>query len=249
MKFKKPRSKKRLHLINEDINAPEVRLIDENKQQVGIVPIRKALAIAAEKELDLVAISPKAQPPVCRILDYGKFLYALQKKAHEAQKMQRKIHVKEIKFTPVIGDHDVDVKLKKIKQFLEDGNKVKVTIWLRGRQKRRPELLSSMTDRIMSILTEIAEIEAPPKREKWSTHILIGKKKEKEKEEKEDKEKDTTQEITDTGKNEEVDVDVNEDEVNDLDYENEDEDVDVDEEDDESEDEDDEDEDEENLKE
>lgn len=177
MRFKRPRpNKKKLHQTNEEIRAPEVRLIDEEKTQVGIVPTSKALAIAREKELDLVAISPDATPPVCRLLDYGKYLYSLQKKAHEAQKSQKKIHVKEIKFTPVIGGHDIDVKLKKIKQFLEDGDKVKVTIWLRGRQKRRPEMLDEMTDRIMAILTEISEIESPPKKERWSCHILIGKK-------------------------------------------------------------------------
>jgi translation initiation factor IF-3 len=177
MRFKRPRPKKKLHLTNEEIRAPEVRLIDEDKQQLGIVPIAKALQIAKEKELDLVAISPKADPPVCRLLDYGKFLYSIQKKAHEAQKSQRKVHIKEIKFTPVIGDHDIEVKLKKIKQFLEDGNKVKITIWLKGRQKRRPEMLGEMTDRIMEILKEISEIESPPKRERWSCHILIGRKK------------------------------------------------------------------------
>ncbi|MCP5048017.1 MAG: translation initiation factor IF-3 [bacterium] len=177
MRFKRPRPKKKLHLTNEEIRAPEVRLIDENKEQLGIVPISKALQTAREKELDLVAISPNADPPVCRLLDYGKYLYSIQKKAHEAQKSQRKVHIKEIKFTPVIGDHDIDVKLKKIKQFLEDGNKVKITIWLKGRQKRRPEMLGEMTDRIMKILTEISEIESPPKRERWSCHILIGRKK------------------------------------------------------------------------
>ncbi len=177
MRFKKPRPKKKLHLTNEEIRAPEVRLIDEEKEQLGVVPIRKAIAIARERELDLVAISPNADPPVCRLLDYGKYLYSLQKKAHEAQKMQRKVHIKEIKFTPVIGEHDIEVKLKKIKQFLDDGNKVKITIWLKGRQKRRPEMLGLMTDKIMVILREISEIESPPKREKWSCHILIGKKK------------------------------------------------------------------------
>lgn len=178
MKFKGPRPlrKKRLHLINQDIKAPQVRLIDENKNQMGIVPIGRALEIAKEKELDLVAISSKTDPPVCRLLDYGKFLYSLQKKAHEAQKAQRKVHVKEIKFTPVIGEHDVDVKLKKIKEFLDDGDKVKITIWLKGRQKRRPEMLGEMTDKIIEILKEIAEIESPPKKERWSCNILIGKK-------------------------------------------------------------------------
>ncbi|MGE5343659.1 MAG: translation initiation factor IF-3 [Candidatus Omnitrophota bacterium] len=176
MKFKKPQPKKNLHLINEEIRSPEVRLIDEDKQQLGIVPISRALAIAKEKELDLVAISPNAEPPVCRLLDYGKYLYSLQKKEHEAQKSQKKVHIKEIKFTPVIGEHDVDVKLKKIKEFLEEGDKVKVTIWLKGRQKRRPEMLDEMTDKIMKIIGDIAEIESSPKKEKWTTHILIGKK-------------------------------------------------------------------------
>ncbi len=176
MKFKRPKPKKRLHLINDEINASEVRLIDEDKQQLGIIPMTRALEIAKEKELDLVAISPDAEPPVCRLLDYGKFLYSLQKKAHEAQKSQRKVHIKEIKFTPVIGEHDVEVKLKKIKEFLDEGNKVKITIWLKGRQKRRPEMLNEMTERIMKILVDISEIESPPKTERWSCHILIGKK-------------------------------------------------------------------------
>ncbi len=177
MKYNKHVKKKRLHQINEEIRASKVRLIDEDKNQVGIVPASEALAMAKDKDLDLVAISPDADPPVCRLLDYGKYLYSLQKKAHEAQKMQRKIHIKEIKFTPVIGDHDIEVKLKKINQFLEEGNKVKITIWLKGRQKRKPEMLNIMTDRIVEILKDISDIESPPKRERWSCHILIGQKK------------------------------------------------------------------------
>ncbi|MEN8222585.1 MAG: translation initiation factor IF-3 [Acidobacteriota bacterium] len=177
MKYNKHVKKKRLHQINEEIRASKVRLIDEEKNQVGIVPVAEALEMAKNKELDLVAISPNADPPVCRLLDYGKYLYSLQKKAHEAQKLQRKIHIKEIKFTPVIGDHDIEVKLKKIKQFLEEGNKVKITIWLKGRQKRKPEMLNIMTDRIVEILKDISDIESPPKRERWSNHILIGQKK------------------------------------------------------------------------
>ncbi len=172
-----PNKKKNPHRINEEIPAREVRLIDEEKNQIGIVPITQALDLAREKELDLVEISPEAVPPVCRILDYGKFLYALQKKAHEAQRHQRKILIKEIKFTPVIGEHDVEVKLRKIKEFLAEGNKVKVTIWLKGRQKRKPEMLETMVGRIMEILKEISEIEAPPKREGFFCHIMIGAKK------------------------------------------------------------------------
>ncbi len=177
MRYKRPVKKKKLHKLNEEIRSPEIRLIDENKTQIGIVPREKALELAHQKGLDLVAISPNAKPPVCRLLDYGKYLYSLQKKAHEAQKNQRKIHIKEIKFTPVIGEHDIEVKLKKIKQFLEEGNKVKVTIWLRGRQKRKPEMLDTMTKKMVEILTEISEIESPPKRERWNCYILISQKK------------------------------------------------------------------------
>jgi translation initiation factor IF-3 len=177
MRPRRPRVKRRPHRINNEIRAPEVRLIDEDKSQIGIVPLKRALEIADEKELDLVEISPNASPPVCRVLDYGKYLYSLQKKAHEAQKHQKKVHIKEIKFTPVIGEHDIEVKLKKIKQFLEDGNKVKITVWLRGRQKRKPEMLGQMTERILEILKEFAEIESMPKQERFSAHILIGQKK------------------------------------------------------------------------
>jgi len=177
MRFNEIKTKKRLHRINEDIQAREIRLIGENKEQIGIVPVPKALEIAREHELDLVEISPDANPPVCRIMDYGKFVYSLQKKAHEAQRHQKKIQVKEIKFTPAIGGHDIEVKLKKIREFLEEGNKVKVTIWLRGRQKRKPEMLDVMTQKIMDIIKEMAEIESAPKKEGFYCHILIGAKK------------------------------------------------------------------------
>jgi len=173
----RPTPKKNPHRINREIKAIEVRLIDENKEQVGVIPLVRALDIAAERELDLVEISPEANPPVCRLLDYGKFLYQIQKKSHEAQKNQRKTQVKEIKFTPAIGEHDVEVKVKKIKEFLEEGNKVKVTIWLRGRQKRKPELLDQMTEKILAILKEISEIESYPKKERWNCYIMIGQKK------------------------------------------------------------------------
>lgn len=177
MKYKRPRPRLKPHRINREIRAMKVRLIDEEKQQVGIIPIEEALEYAKKKELDLVEISPNADPPVCRILNYGKFLYSLRKKAHEAKKQQRKIHIKEIKFTPAIGEHDMEVKLKKIKQFLEDGDKIKVTIWLRGRQKRKPEMLGVMTKRIIEILKKFSEIESTPKNEKFNCSILIGQKK------------------------------------------------------------------------
>ena len=121
MRFNPVKPKKNPHRINEEILAREIRLIDEDKSQIGVISIEKAREIAREKELDLVEISPEAKPPVCRILNYGKFLYSLQKKAHEAQRHQRKIQIKEIKFTPGIGEHDSEVKLKKIQEFLGRG--------------------------------------------------------------------------------------------------------------------------------
>jgi len=180
MSFSRPPrfiKKQNPHRINEEILTAEVRLIDENKEQVGILPLPKALELARERELDLVEISPEAKPPVCRLLNYGKFLYALQKKAHEAQRHQRKVQIKEIKFTPGIGEHDVEVKLRKIREFLAEGNKVKVTVWLRGRQKRKPEMLDVMVEKIKNILIEMAEIEVPPKKEGFFVHIMIGAKK------------------------------------------------------------------------
>ena len=177
MKFSRPRPTRKPHHINREIRAPRVRLIDEDKKQIGIVTIQEALEFAEKVNLDLVEISPNTDPPVCRILDYGKFLYSLQKKAHEAQKQQRKVHIKEIKFTPAIGEHDIDVKLKKIRQFIQDGDKVKVTIWLKGRQKRKPEMLDIMTGRIIGILDEFSEIESPPRNERFSCSILISQKK------------------------------------------------------------------------
>ncbi|MDG2769742.1 translation initiation factor IF-3, partial [Vibrio parahaemolyticus] len=120
--------------INEEIREKEVRLIDVDGTQLGIVPIKKALEIANERRLDLVNVAPTANPPVCRILDYGKYKYELTKKEKEARKNQKIINVKEIRLTPNIEEHDLQVKANRAIEFLKDGDKVKVTVRFKGRE-------------------------------------------------------------------------------------------------------------------
>lgn len=126
--------------VNKQIKAKEVRLIDENGKQIGIVPLQEALRIASEKGLDLVEVAPQANPPVCKILDYGKFLYELKKKEKEARKKQREhaIDVKDMMLSVRIDEHDLKVKLKHMREFLMDGDKVRVRIRFRGREHLHP---------------------------------------------------------------------------------------------------------------
>jgi translation initiation factor IF-3 len=121
------------------IRAREVRIIDENKEQIGVKSLSEAIALAQDRGLDLVEVAPQANPPVCRVMDYGKFLYELHKKAQEAKKHQKQIQVKEIKFRPKISIHDYTFKIRHVKRFLTEGNKVKITVMLRGREKAKPE--------------------------------------------------------------------------------------------------------------
>jgi translation initiation factor IF-3 len=151
--------------INRMIDAPEVRLIDENGQMVGIVPLREALARAEEAGMDLVEISPNARPPVCKILDYGKFKYEAQKKAAAARKKQRVIEIKEIKMRPGIDDNDYDIKMKKVKEFLDEGDKVKVTLRFRGREMAYAHLATSLLERIKNDVADRAKVEQMPKLE------------------------------------------------------------------------------------
>ncbi len=147
------------------IDVHEVRLIDENGNMVGIVPLREALARAEEAGLDLVEISPTARPPVCKILDYGKFKYEAQKKAAAARKKQRVIEIKEIKMRPGIDDNDYEIKLRKMKEFLEEGDKVKVTLRFRGREMVHTHLATSLLERIKNDVGDRAKIEQMPKLE------------------------------------------------------------------------------------
>lgn len=151
--------------INDAIRAREVRLIDENGQNVGVVSKLDALARAEEAGLDLVEVSPDAEPPVCKILDFGKYKYQEQKKAAEARKHQKTVEIKEIKMRPAIDDHDYDVKMRSIKRFFEDGDKVKVTLRFRGREMAHQQLGMEVLQRVKGDLETIAKVESEPRLE------------------------------------------------------------------------------------
>ncbi len=151
-----------------------MRLIDENKNQIGIVPLQKAIALAEERGLDLVEVAANANPPVCRLMDYGKFLYELHKKAHEAKKHQKQIQIKEIKFRPKISSHDYDFKLRHIKRFLEEGNKVKITVMLRGRERAKPEIAHDFIKRVLEDTKELAVEESSPKSQSFFVSTVLS---------------------------------------------------------------------------
>jgi translation initiation factor IF-3 len=151
--------------MNEDIRVREVRLIDHTGQNVGIVAIAEALARANEAGLDLVEISPDAKPPVAKILDFGKYKYQEQKKAAEARKRQKIVEIKEIKMRPSIDDHDYDVKMRSIRRFFDDGDKVKVTLRFRGRELAHQELGWEVLQRVKVDTEPIAKVESEPRME------------------------------------------------------------------------------------
>ncbi|MCP2520640.1 translation initiation factor IF-3 [SCandidatus Aminicenantes bacterium Aminicenantia_JdfR_composite] len=151
-----------------------MRLIDENKKQIGIVSLEEALTLAEEKGLDLVEVAPNVNPPVCRIMDYGKYLYELQKKAQEAKKHQKQIQIKEMKFTPKISKHDYDFKLRHIREFLEDGNKVKITVILRGRERAKPQLAHDFIKRVVEDTKDLAVVEGQPKSQSFFVSTVLS---------------------------------------------------------------------------
>jgi len=151
--------------VNEEINVPRVRLVDARGEMVGVVNRNDALVMAADAGLDLVEVAANADPPVCKILDYGKFKYEEQKKKNEARKKQKVIEVKEIKLRPGIDDHDYDVKMRSMVKFIEEGDKVKVTMRFRGRELAHQELGMDVLMRVRGDLDEIAKVEQFPKME------------------------------------------------------------------------------------
>jgi translation initiation factor IF-3 len=151
--------------INTQITVPTVRLVKEDGTMVGVTPIREALAMAADAGLDLVEISPNAVPPVCKILDFGKFKYEIQKKRNEARKKQKVIDVKEIKLRPGIDAHDYDVKMRAVTRFLEEGDKVKVTMRFRGREMMHQDLGMNVLMRVKDQLDPLAKVEQTPQLE------------------------------------------------------------------------------------
>ncbi len=160
--------------INDRIRVREVRVIDENGQQLGIMAPAQAVAIARQRGLDLVEVSPTAVPPVCRITDYGKYQYTEQKRARQARKHQKTILVKEIKFRPKVDEHDYDFKKKHIERFIEDGDKVKAVIFFRGREIAHPEIGRRILERLIQEVSEIAMAENMPRMEGNSMHVILG---------------------------------------------------------------------------
>ncbi len=150
---------------NEQIDAPEIRLIDYTGDNLGVVPIGEALARAEATGLDLVEISPNADPPVCKILDYGKLKYEEQKKRNVARKKQKVIEIKEIKMRPNIDVHDYDFKMRAILRFLDEGDKVKVTMRFRGREMAHQEIGMQVLERVRGDLEKLAKVEQSPKME------------------------------------------------------------------------------------
>ena len=151
--------------MNQDIIAESIRVVGEDGEMLGVMSLESAFEKADEAALDLVEISPSSDPPVCKILDYGKYKYEAQKKANEARKKQKTIDVKEIKMRPSIERHDYDVKLRAINKFLDEGDKVKVTIRFRGREFLHQELGMQMLERVRGEIEEKAKVEAVPKME------------------------------------------------------------------------------------
>jgi translation initiation factor IF-3 len=149
--------------VNREIRAREVRVIDPEGKQLGILPVVEALRAAANFDLDLVEVSSKSDPPVCRIMDYGKFKYQQSKKAHEAKKKQTVIHLKEVKMRPKTEEHDFQFKLRHIERFLKEGHKTKITIVFRGRELAHPDLGKNMLGRIIEVAKEWGKVEQTPK--------------------------------------------------------------------------------------
>lgn len=161
------------HRINEQIRVPQIRLIDENGEQAGIVPTARALQRAMDVGMDLVEIVGNAEPPVCKIMDYGKFRFEAQKKAAQARKNQQTITVKEITLRPRTEEHDYQVKLKKIREFLERGDKVKVTVRFRGREMANQAMGSEQLLRIVADLAEVGKSESNPRTEGRQMHVML----------------------------------------------------------------------------
>jgi translation initiation factor IF-3 len=163
--------------MNERIRAREVRVIGDEGEQIGIMPPFEALKMARERNLDLVEISPTAQPPVCRIMDYGKFLYQNEKREREAKKKQKVITVKEVKFRINVDDHDYDTKKNHVLRFLDEGDKVKATIFFRGREMTRQSLGRQILERLIKDIGDRGIVEFRPRQEGNTLHLILAPKK------------------------------------------------------------------------
>jgi len=162
--------------VNGQITSASIRLVDQNGNMVGVVSAAEGVRMAEQAGLDLVEIAPTATPPVCKILDYGKYRYEIQKKAHEARKKQKVIQIKEIKLRPTIGEHDLDIKMRNVLGFLKEGDKVRITLRFRGREMDHQELGYKVLDRVQETLKEHCKIEQPPRTEGKQIAMTVGPK-------------------------------------------------------------------------
>ena len=161
-------------MINEEIRDREVRVVDQNGEQLGVMSGRDALALAEERQLDLVKIAPQARPPVCKLMDYGKYRFEQSKKEREFRKNQKVITVKEVRLSATIEDHDVDVKFKNAVKFLKDGNKVKVTIRFRGRQITHSEIGRQVMNEFAERIKEYGTVDKAPQIEGRNMSMFIS---------------------------------------------------------------------------
>jgi translation initiation factor IF-3 len=164
-------------MINEEIRAKELRVIDTDGEQLGVMSREEALALSEEKKLDLVCIAPKAAPPVCKILDYGKHRFNEQKKARESKKKQHVTEIKPLRLSPVIDDHDFDTKLKHARSWIEDGQKVKVDMKFRGRMITRKEVGETVMKRFIEQISDIAVVDKQPSMEGNTMSVVLSPKK------------------------------------------------------------------------
>ena len=162
------------HQLNEEITDKEIRLIGENGEQLGIVSGEEALRTAEEQGLDLVKISPQATPPVCKLMNYGKYKYEQEIKAKAARKNQAKVDVKEMKFRPKIDTGDYETKKRHVERFLAGGAKVKITIMFRGREMAHPEIGLNMLEKLAEDLKDVCTVEVPPKLEGRNMHMMVA---------------------------------------------------------------------------
>ena len=163
--------------INGEITAKEVRLISGDGEQLGVVSLKEALSMAAEKDVDLVEISPTAKPPVCKLMDFGKYKYEQSKKRDEAKKKQKQVQIKEIKVRPGTDEGDYNIKMRNVKRFLEDGDKVKITLRFRGREMAHQEFGAQLLERVKADLEELAAVESFPKMEGRQMVMMVAPKK------------------------------------------------------------------------
>jgi len=165
--------------INSQIRAKEVRVIDSDGSQIGVIDIKEALRIAEDRGLDLVEVAPNVSPPVCKIMDYGKYLYKQKKKLQESKKKQKNIQVKEVKFRPRTDTHDMEYKINNMRKFITQGNRVKCSVFFRGREMLHIDLGKKVIDRVIAAMEDIAEVDGEPKMEGRLLSVYFMPKKKK----------------------------------------------------------------------